>query len=433
MISIVLLDCMFYLSIFFIVGGYVASLFGKLTSPMLHSFFIYAFSGLLSYKLGRISGKPQLRFLALIPVAFCIVFFTEWSNGTMLAADIICVIPATVFLFLRIKKQDYVASYHDQRTFTTRAVVVLTLICLVSQFIPGSLTADELTWPYYLVMLVSGICLLRALRQSEKVADTVRYQLLNISIALVTCVLGFFGSTLLRLILTPMKKLFSVLLDDCGESVKEMLGNIADIRRPAQSGNHQIQPTPDSNDAQAVMPGDSESLYQEKDFDTYGGGLSPFMLILLSLAVFAIVGIILFIFTRRRSREANGDLTAETRSTIDDMSHVGTGVVSGLLSRIFKGFSMSNESKVRQLFKQAVLLAFHDPTQLKNTMTSSDMAHYCVISRLNADAVLELHTLYIAARYGHGCSAAQTRRAKELYALIRKDYRRMQQSKVMPL
>ena len=71
MISIVLLDCMFYLSIFFIVGGYVASLFGKLTSPMLHSFFIYAFSGLLSYKLGRISGKPQLRFLAPAAIRAC--------------------------------------------------------------------------------------------------------------------------------------------------------------------------------------------------------------------------------------------------------------------------------------------------------------------------------------------------------------------------
>lgn len=368
--------------------------------------FVGALIQCLCFGLSYLAGKRRLlRLLLLLPMGLCWV--VHWGS----AADGILLIPTAVYIVWLVWKNDYILDHERQQLLFGVFWKVLLVFVPLAMLVGGAKGITAVSAPYALVMLISSVLLMRALRHEPKVYCQKRYQVINISaVALVVAVGGLLSTkTFLNGCAAALKAVYGALIQPVLEFLLNVLlyviAGIAALVSLLSFGNREQEPEEvvqmDLNGMESLL-GDGVQLKEPSELARILG--------FLLLGVAAAVVLVLFFrwMNRRRGREGVQSAARDERETVE------------IRRRGSKKKETSPVRKIRAQYRGFLKWCAGLGVQTERSSTSLDVHRQVSVVSEHGQTSAQIRELYIRARYADEADPDSVRAMKQLCNQVKK-------------
>lgn len=409
-------------SLYFMLSGYIASVAFELKSPPFIPFLITVAIAYGCYVLRSKTGKKLLSLLPLLGLGLCFGLFVHYGySDDYWIGDLFCLVPPTVILISTVLRNNFVSSQGVFRSFFVKAFIIATVLCIASILYPGSLYAEQLTLPFMLTLLLSGILLMRTLRQDPSVYLKRRYQIVNGIIVAAGCTFGLILSTFLTTLLNILGVTGNAFTDLISVDLHDRYVTYNNLKNPKYQKPERTESIIEYFEHYNQWELDEEwlsslgikepSLFIRKTFED-DDPTPKWLIILVAAAIIITLGAIVFV---RRSRlKRRRQMPAWEKTSADEAAHAPT---TDLRSILFP----TNEQKVRRYFKKIVSCLTNDGVFVSPAWTSTEMFNALINNGYDPASSKKLHRLYIKARYDLQAVIGDddVKTARELYIRLR--------------
>ena len=404
------------LSFLYVIFGYMASLY-KLQENLYLPYAAFVVIGYMCYKLRQLAKKRWVSFVPMALIVPCVLLpVLDNPYASLIISKLICLLPPAAYIVIIGVKDDYTPNYYAYYEFLKKSVIIALTMCVVSALLPALQHPKATTYSMTVIHIVTGVVMLRTLRQDRSIYSTPRYQITNLAVIIAVAVVclalssDFVVHTVIigsiKFVLTSIAKLYNSVM-------KALEGALVPVTPTPEP---HITPTPDMTwSGELVTPSPTPSPTIAPELVITPGNAQSVPEWVIFLILFAVMAAVFIMIMRAvgisKKRKSDWQEVED-----DDKITERHEKRRSLFARL------SAAEKVREIFKGFIRRMRRSGMNDTASTTSEDVCVFGIAAHeYDPKLVEQLREIYIRARYSsEDITNDDVKRARKIASQLKK-------------